>query len=253
MNSIVGRTILLALFSVALIHAETELPDDYLPITMKIQDGMLAGESEYLEGFMFSMDLPADSLKKPFDKEELFNTVRDQNITGTLTYPNGKTTEIKYEIVDHRGFEDIYMKTTLGYFLWEMIEVRKDELSFVIYWWYCPPARQVDLEALEMAEQLLADSTHWHKTDDRKCEDDIENERWSLFCAIKYASIEKMGEYNHHNTAMQALRSVVDELMPDHEFGHPLMDFNNLPSTTHHDILFVIEEAKKKIEKELNH
>ena len=253
MNSMVGRTILLALFSVALIHAETELPDDYLPITMKIQDGMLAGESEYLEGFMFSMDLPADPLKKPFDKEELFNAVRDQNITGTLTYPNGKTTEIKYEIVDHRGFEDIYMKTTLGYFLWEMIEVRKDELSFVIYWWYCPPARQVDLEALEMAEQLLADSTHWHKTDDRKCEDDIENERWSLFCAIKYASIEKMGEYNHHNTAMQALRSVVDELMSDHEFGHPLMDFNNLPSTTHHDILFVIEEAKKKIEKELNH
>ncbi len=104
-----------------------------------------------------------------------------------------------------------------------------------------------------MAEQLLADSTHWHRMDDRKCEDDIEGDRWSLFCAIKYASIEKMGEYNHHNTAMQALRTVIDEIMPDHGFAHTLMDFNNLPSTTHHDILNVIKIAKKKIEEELEH
>jgi hypothetical protein len=229
------------------------LPDDYLPITMKVRDGMLAGESEYLEGFTFLIDLPDDFLKKPLSKEELFNAVRGQNITGTLAYPDGRTAEIRYQIVNYRGLEDIYMKTTLGYFLWEMLEVGQDEICFAIYWWYCPPARQVDLEALEMSEQLLMDSAHWHKMDDRKCEDDIENDRWSLFCAIKYASIEKMGEYNHHNTAMQALRSVIDELIPDHGFAHTLMDFNNLPSTTHHDIMFVIEKAKKKIERDLEH
>jgi hypothetical protein len=250
-NKKVNHIALVALFSVALVYGENELPDDYLPFTMKVQDGILAGESEYLEGFTFSMDLPADFLKKPFSKEELFNTVHDQNITGTLTYPNGRTTEIEYEIVDYRGFEDIYMKTTLGYFLWEMLEVGEDDISFAIYWWYCPPARTVDLEALEMAEQLLADSTHWHKMDDRKCEDDIENDRWSLFCAIKYASIEKMGEYNHHNTAMQALRFAIDELIPNHGFAHTLMDFNNLPSTTHKDVLLVIQKAKKSIEEEL--
>jgi hypothetical protein len=153
--------------------------------------------------------------------------------------------------VDYRGYEDIYMKTTLGYFLWEMLEVKDNELSFAINWWYCPPARKVDLEALEMTEQLLADSTHWHKTDDRRCEDDLENDKWSLFCAIKYASIEKMGEYNHHNTAMQALRTAIDELMPDNAFEHPLMDYNNLPSTTHQDILLVIDKAKKSIQDEL--
>jgi len=230
-------------------YGQEELPDDYLPFRFEIQDEKLEGGSEYLEGFIFSMDLPKSLLEESLDKEKLFAILRNQRITGTLTYPNGKITEIEYEIVNHRGFEDIYMKTTLGYFLWEMLEISDDELS--IYWWYCPPAKKVDLEALEMAEQLLADSSNWHKTDDRRCEDDIANNKWSLFCAIKYASIQKMGEYNHHNTAMQALRFTIDELIPNHGFEHALMDYNNSPSTTHRDILDVIDKAKKRIEDEL--
>lgn len=232
-------------------YEQDELPDNYLPISLKILDEKLEGKCEYLEGFTFSMDLPSGFLEKAFDKKELLAIVRNQKITGILIYPNNKTTEIKYEVVNHRGVEDIYMKTTLGYFLWEMLDISDNELSFAINWWYCPPARKVDLEALEMTEQLLADLSNWHKMDDRKCEDDIANNKWSLFCAIKYASIQKMGEYNHHNTAMQALRFAIDELIPNHGFEHTLMDFSNSPSTTYHDILIVIDKAKKSIEKEL--
>jgi hypothetical protein len=229
-----------------------ELPDNYLPMTFRIENGKLAGRSEYLEGFTFSMDLPADFLEKPLNITELYVIVRGQKITGTLTHPNDGTTEIVYEIVDHHGCEEVYMKTSLGYFLWEALETKDNELSFAINWWYCPPARQVDLDALVMSEQLLADPSNWHKTDDRKCEDDIENNKWSLFCALKYASIQTMGEYNHHNTAMQTCRFVIDSLIPGHGFEHTLMDFNNAPSTTHQDILFVIDEAKKRVEKDLD-
>jgi len=110
---------------------------------------------------------------------------------------------------------------------------------------------KVDLETLEMTEQLLADATNWHKKDDRKCENDIESSRWSLFCALKYASIKKMGEYNHHNTAMQTVRFVIDDLIPDHGFEHTLMDYNNLLSTEHKDILSVVRIAKERIKKEI--
>lgn len=230
---------------------QDELPDNYLPITFKILDEKLEGECEYLEGFTFSMDLPPSFLKEPFAKNELFTIVCNQKITGTLTYPNNKKTEIRYEVVNHRGVEDIYMKTALGYFLWEMLDIRDNELFFAINWWYCPPARKVDLEALEIAEQLLSSPVNWHKMDDRKCEDDIDSNKWSLFCAIKYASIQTMGEYNHHNTAIQYLRFAIDELIPNHGFEHTLMDFNNLPPTTHKDILIVIEKAEKRIKEEL--
>ena len=227
------------------------LPDDYLQVTLLKLDNRYEGSSEYLEGFTISMDISPDSLEKGLDIKTLKSLVREQEITGTLTYPNGRTTQIIYEVVHHRETEDIYMKTTLGYFLWENVTIQDDKLFFVINWWYCPPARNVDLETLKMTEQLLRDSINWHKNDDRKCEDDIESNEWSLFCALKYASMEKMGEYNHHNTAMQTVRLVIDDLLPNHEFEHTLMDYNNSPSTKHENILHVLEIAKERLKQEL--
>jgi hypothetical protein len=214
-------------------------------------EGKLEGGNEYLQGFKVSMDLTPEFLQEKLRIDELMSFVRDQDVTGILTYPDGKTSPIEYEVVRHRGTDDIYMKTTLGYFLWESATIHEDKLKFVINWWYCPPARRVDLEALEMAEQLLGDPNHWRKNDDRRCEDDIENHQWSLFCALKYASIEKMGEYNHHNTAMQTVRFAIDSLIPDHGFEHTLMDYNNSSSTKHDDIMNVLKISKERIEREL--
>lgn len=50
-------------------YGQDELPDNYLPISLKIQDEKLEGKSEYLEGFTFSMDLPSRFLKKPLIKK----------------------------------------------------------------------------------------------------------------------------------------------------------------------------------------
>ncbi|MBC8484654.1 MAG: hypothetical protein H8D45_01270, partial [Bacteroidetes bacterium] len=245
---IITFSLILCLNSIV-VYGQDTLPDNYLSIILEILDDKLQGDCEYLEGFIFSMDLPEVFLKNEFDRNELLTIISNQEISGILTYPNGKTTSILYEVVNHRGFEDIYMKTSLGYFLWEMLDIKDTEVFFAINWWYCPPARKVDLEALEITEKLLADSINWHKMDDRKCEDDIDSNKWSLFCAIKYASIQKMSEYNHHNTAIQTLRFVIDDFIPNHGFEHTLMDYNNMPLITHQDILMVIEEAKKRIEK----
>ncbi len=254
------RNISHIIFCIALLSAcpltaqsasQDELPDDYLPFTLRRLDDRLEGESEFLKGFKISMDVPHEILGDTLSIEALFSLVRGRNVTGTLTYPDGRTTKIEYEIVHHRETEDIYMKSSLGYFLWEYMSIRDGELSFAIYWWYCPPAAEVDIEIIEMAEELLADSSHWHKDDDRECEDDIESDRWSLFCALKHSSIVKMGEYNHHNTAMQTARFVIDDIVPDHGFAHTLMDFNNAPSTKHGDILHVLELSKIRIKEKL--
>jgi len=233
------------------LFGQTDLPDNYLPFSLKILDNRLEGGCEFLEGFRFTLDFPEKLSKGPLNITKLMTTIRNHNVVGILTYPNGKTTQISYEIVNYRNRKDIYMKTTLGYFLWEMVKIKDQNINFAIYWWYCPPARKVDIETLELTEQLLADSVNWHKNDDRKCEDDINDKKWSLFCALKYASIEKMGEYNHHNTAMQIVRFVIDDIIPDHGFEHTLMDYNNALSTTHKDILKVLSLAIEKIEKEL--
>jgi len=250
------KTCLLALFllswfcacqSRAQENPQDTLPDNHLQFTLHKSDGRFVGASKYLEGFRISMDISHELLGDGLDIDTLISLVKNQGITGTLTYPNGKTSQIEYEVVQHRSTEAIYMKTTLGYFLWESITLQDDQLVFVINWWYCPPAREVDFETLDMTEQLLADSTNWHKNDDRKCDIDIESNQWSLFCALKYASIEKMGEYNHHNTAMQAVRLAIDSVVPNHQFEHTLMDYNNSPTTGHENILHIIEIAKNRI------
>jgi hypothetical protein len=227
------------------------LPDNYLLFNLHQLEDRLEGENEYLEGFVVSMDLHREFLREKLEIDRLVSFVRDHEVIGTLTYPNGKTSQIKYEVVRHRETDDVYMKTTLGYFLWEHATIHDEKLKFVINWWYCPPARQLDLETLEMAGKLLGDPNHWHKSDDRRCEDDLENHQWSLFCALKHASIEKMGEYNHHNTAMQTVRFAIDSLIPGHGFEHTLMDFNNSPSTKHGDVIHVLRISEERIEREL--
>ncbi|MBN1582596.1 MAG: hypothetical protein JXA89_17940, partial [Anaerolineae bacterium] len=99
--------------------SQEALPDDYLPFTLHQLDDRLEGESEFLDGFKISMNVPSELLGSGLSIEAIFSLIRNKNATGTLTYPSGKTTKIEYEIVHHREKEDIYMKSSLGYFLWE--------------------------------------------------------------------------------------------------------------------------------------
>ena len=228
--------------------SQDTLPDNHLLFTLSRVNGGFQGANDHLTGFTLSVDFSQGIPASPLNLPTLMEAVRRGEVMGVLTYPTGATTPIVYDVARHRGMEDIYMKTTLGYFLWESAVVRDDEVSFAIDWWYTPPARRVDVAAVAMAERLLADSVNWHKRDDRECEDDRANDKWSLFCALKHASMETMGEYNHHNTAMNTVRFIIDELVPNHGFEHPLMDYNNAVSTTHEDILQLLARATERLE-----
>jgi hypothetical protein len=251
LGAVVLAVLMIASTAAAGVVAQEELPDDYIPFTFSPSDSGLVGSSEFLAGFTITMDIPLERFPDGLELDALYSAVRDQQITGTVTYPSGRVTPIAYEMVRHRGPEEIYMKSSLGYFLWEHVSVTDHEVRMAIYWWYCPPTRPADRAALEMAAQLLADPGRWHQEDDRDCADDAKSHRWSLFCALKHASIKTMGEYNHHNTAMQTVRFVIDERIPEHGFAHTLMDFNNATTTTHADILHVLEQAHERIESDL--
>jgi len=231
--------------------SQDTLPDNHLLFVLQRIDSSFVGASEYLEGFEVSVDLPREFMHRDVSDDDLLSVIGSENVTGVFRYPNGKTTPIEYDIVDHRGKDDVYMKTRQGYFLWESLRIDNDTLEFVIDWWYCPPATEADIRIIEMAESLLADSSKWNREDDRQCEDDIETDNWSLFCSLKHASITVTGEYNHHNTAMQAVRAEIDSMIPGNEFQHPLMDFNNSTTTGHTDILQVLDRAKSKIKQQI--
>ena len=74
---------------------------------------------------------------------------------------------------------------------------------------------------------------------------------WSLFCAIKIASIEIYGAYNHRGFVIQTARFLIDELNPNHGYSHTLMDFNNDSSTKFEDIIKILSMIKDKAKEEI--
>ena len=109
------------------------------------------------------------------------------------------------------------------------------------------PVSQEDLQILLKAKEILSDESQWNSDDDRVCnEDDV---KWSLFCALKKATIETLGEYNHRRVALMEIRWIIDKLMEGENYKHRLMDFNN--TRKFDDIIKVLDESIQKVQAKL--
>ena len=105
----------------------------------------------------------------------------------------------------------------------------------------------LDLKILHRADSILYDKTKWNKQDDRKCDDDIENGKYSLFCSLYKASIEITGEYKHRRSSMQLARFTLEKYENGRVINHRLMDWNNHPDTTFEEIKKVLKESIDEI------
>ena len=110
------------------------------------------------------------------------------------------------------------------------------------------PVSQEDLQILLRAKEILSDESQWNNDDDRVCNDD--DTKWSLFCALKKATIETLGEYDHRRVALMEVRWIIHNLMEGEDFKHRLMDFNN--TREFDDVIKVLDESIEKVQVKLN-
>jgi hypothetical protein len=110
-------------------------------------------------------------------------------------------------------------------------------------------ATQEDLQILDRAGALLANENNWNRHDTRDCP--ANETKLSLFCALKAASIEVLGEYDHRRLALEEVRFAIEEVSGGREFEHRLMDFNNLPETRLADIHKVLALARERVAEKL--
>ena len=109
------------------------------------------------------------------------------------------------------------------------------------------PVSKEDLQILLRAKEILSDQSQWNSDDDRVCnENDV---KWSLFCALKKATIETLGEYIHRRVALMEVRWIIDKLMEGEDYKHRLMDFNN--TREFDDIISVLNESIKRVQDRL--
>jgi len=108
-----------------------------------------------------------------------------------------------------------------------------------------------DLRIIKRADQILSDSTMWHKMDDRACDDDMARSTYSLFCALYKASVDITGEYIHRRPAMQIVRFTLEKYENGRVVNHRLMDWNNHPNTTFGEVKKVLAEAMEEVARQL--
>ena len=239
------------LFFSQLTSGQNELCENCVEYTLEISGNKLLGSSLQFAGYDVSIILPSDFSEDSLSVNYLFKTISNHDIRGEFIFPNGNTTEIKYSMISYNDTSTIFMKTSNGWYPWDKVRVVNNKLIFSYDYWYCPNSTKTDLEVLDLCFHYLNDSTNWHQTDDRKCDNDKSDKIWSLFCVIKVTSIEKYGEYNHRGAVIQKTRFVIDELYPNHGYTHTLMDFNNDSSTKFEDIIKVLSIVKERMKEEL--
>ena len=227
------------------------LCENCIEYTLELNGTKLQGSSLQFPGYDVSMILPSNFAKDSLSIDYLFKTIRSHDIKGEFIFPNSGTTEIRYSLIPYQDNTAVFMKTSNGWFPWDKLRIEDEKLIFSYDYWYCPPATKTDLEIIDLCFDYLKDSTSWNQNDDRKCDNAQSDKVWSLYCAIRIASIEKYGEYNHRGTVIQSTRFIIDELHPNHKYPHTLMDFNNDSSTKFEDIINILTIVKNRIKEEL--
>ena len=68
----------------------------------------------------------------------------------------------------------------------------------------------------------------------------------SLYCVLKQAYLDEIGDFNHHAPALNVVREEIGLLNPKRKYEHTLKDFNNEQSFE--DIKALLSNSIKKLE-----
>jgi hypothetical protein len=211
---------------------------------LNLVDGKLSGvcKNSYFTNFEIEM-------KDGFmDSAALFSQLP---LTGAVTIDHRNQIELNCELTKRAGFPQILLKNRAGWFTMDSLVVSMNSLTFTIDHDPDVPVTDVDLRIIRKAKDLLREEKFWHKNDDRDCEDDKENQRYSLFCALQSASIEEEGAYNHRNAIMQKIRHTIVDIYPTKEWEHRLRDFNNMPETDYKVLMDLLNRVESQVITEL--
>jgi len=113
-----------------------------------------------------------------------------------------------------------------------------------------PPVSKADLQIVKRAREILNPPSRWNRADTRFCL--AEARTFSLYCALEKATDEVSGNFKHRGAAMQEARFVIDEIAPNRNYDHRLMDYNNDPTTTFADIQRVFRLLEDRIARRLS-
>jgi len=213
-----------------------------------LKDGKLVGEctKSFFKEFEINLTNPK------LDSVSLFKQLPLSGKSKISYIPNSKEKveyelNAKFDLTNRKGFPQILIKTTDGWFAMDNLKIYKDHITFEMDNDPSPPVTESDLLIIQKSISLLKDEKNWNRADDRECKDDFENQKYSLFCALQKASIEITGSYDHRKAVLQMIRKTIVDIYPKKVLEHRLRDFNNLPETTHAVLMDLLTRVEKEV------
>jgi hypothetical protein len=110
-------------------------------------------------------------------------------------------------------------------------------------------AESANARILSRAAELIPDEAHWNRADTRQCPPN--QSTISLYCALRQATQDVLGESSHRTSAMEEVRAVIEEKSAGKNYEHRLMGYNNDPSTKLSDIHAVLKTAASRLQQRL--
>ncbi len=202
-------------------------------------------ENLYFTGF----EIELDSTYTKLDSILLFSQLPR---VGKIHFKNRIEIPTVFTLTERAGYPQIMFYFKNDYLSFDQLEVHENYINFMIDEDPVVPVTQMDLEIIQLAKALLSEEEYWNKNDDRNCEDDVANKSYSLYCALRIASLEKEEYYNHRNATLQKVRHLIDLKFPDRKWQHRLMDFNNMNETAYQDIMDLLTEIETAFTVELS-
>lgn len=217
---------------------------------LKLENSKLTGACDHKLFTGIEIDLKHNLTQ--INKKRLFSTLPTK---GFLVIKNKVKIDIELIETKRLGFSQVMLKPVnqpkIGWLTFDNLEITNNLTSFSLDLNPKVPLTKVDLKIFKQAQKILQKEAFWNKKDDRKCEDDITNNKYSFFCALQKASVDIEKAYNHRNGAMQLIRNLIQERYPKRKWEHRFKDFNNMEETKFNDIVSILEQAIKITEEKL--
>jgi len=205
-----------------------------------LQGNTLTGKctNQYFTGF----EIELDSSYTKLDSTLLFSQLPRM---GTINFKNRIDIPTEFTLTDRSGTAQIMFRFRYDYLTFDSLKIKNQSISFTINNDPQVPVTKEDLKTIQLAKSLLSEEKYWNKEDDRNCEDDLANKSYSLYCALRVASLEIENRYNHRNAVLQKLRHLIEIKYPNKKWNHRLMYYNNMEETTYEDIVNILEEIEE--------
>jgi len=157
---------------------------------------------------------------------------------GEIKANTGEKLAIEIEI--YMGGSGV-MRSDARWFLVSGFALANETLQFQLDTSIEVPPNELDREIVRHAAALLSSESVWNRADTRVCA--ATDTKWSIYCAMKQATIEVTGAFHHRRPALQMVRQIVHKRTATKNYNHRLMDYNNDPSTRLEDLRTLFAEA----------